>query len=71
MDDHDRLIVADAGANQIFRVATDGKWEAIAGSGATLSAPTDAWPDSDGSILVSDSGNNRIRQLKPSKLRRS
>ena len=65
MDNHDRLIVADAGANQIYRVTTNGKWEAIAGSARTLSASTDAWPESDGSILVSDSGNNRIRQLKP------
>jgi hypothetical protein len=32
---------------------------------ATLNTPTDAWQDIDGSILVSDSGNNRIRKLMP------
>jgi hypothetical protein len=77
LDASNRLIVADAGANRIFRVATDGNWEIIAGSGerglsgdtglatqAALDSPTDARPEPDGSILITDSGNHRIRVLK-------
>ena len=76
-DDQSHLIVADAGANRVFRVAVDGAWEAIAGSGASglsgddglavqaaLGGPSDAWPEADGTILISDTNNNRLRQLK-------
>jgi DNA-binding beta-propeller fold protein YncE len=73
-----RLLIADAGSHRILRVTTEGKWESLAGSGergysgddglalrATFDSPTDVFPDFDGSILVSDTGNSRIRKLAP------
>ncbi|HYP08294.1 MAG TPA: hypothetical protein VER03_18820 [Bryobacteraceae bacterium] len=60
LDSQGRLLVADAGANRVLRVDTDGTWEILAD---TLNGPTDAWQEADGSILVADSGSNRIRRL--------
>jgi sugar lactone lactonase YvrE len=75
-DSAGRLLIADAGAHRILRVTTDGKWEPVAGSGergysgddgkalqATFDSPTDVLPEPDGSILISDTGNSRIRKL--------
>ena len=74
----DKLILADAGENRILEVTTDGKWSVLAGSKerghagdggpalqALLDSPTDAVLEPDGTILVVDSGNNRIRRLSP------
>ncbi len=71
------LWVADAGANRIYVMAPDGSWSSAAGSGdrgfsgdgalangASLNAPLDVWPEADGSVLIADTGNNRIRALK-------
>jgi sugar lactone lactonase YvrE len=73
-----RMLIADAGGHRVLRVTPDGKWEPVAGSGergdsgddgialqATFDAPTDVLPEPDGSILVSDTGNSRIRKLIP------
>lgn len=79
-DSQGRLLIADAGAHRIIRVTPEGKWEPLAGSGergysgddgialqATFDSPTDMLPEADGSILVSDTGNSRIRRLIPDK----
>ena len=72
------LVVADCGLNRIVRVLPSGEWVPLAGTGdqgfagdngpalsAILNAPSDLVPLPDGSILVVDSFNNRIRLLKP------
>jgi uncharacterized protein (TIGR03437 family) len=72
------LWVADAGAHRIVKIAPSGEWMPVAGSGdrgfggdgdialaAMLSAPGDVLPEPDGTVLVADTGNNRIRRLKP------
>ena len=73
------LIVADAGANVIRRLSSTGVLSTIAGKGdagfsgdgqpalaALLNLPADLVVDLTGTIWIADSGNNRIRTLKPS-----
>ena len=72
------LIIADAGANVIRRLSTS-VLTSIAGTGtagftgdgspalaAQLNAPSGVAIGADGTILIADSGNNRIRTLTPS-----
>ena len=76
IDDKKRLLIADAGANRIIRVSPSGQWESLAGSGerghagdgglalpAVFDSPGDVLPELDGTILVADTGNNRLRRL--------
>jgi uncharacterized protein (TIGR03437 family) len=76
--DDGSLLVADAGQHRVLRLAQDGTWTPVAGSGdqgfsgdggpalsAMLNAPHDVSVDADGSILIADVGNNRIRLLRP------
>ncbi len=73
------LIIADTGANVIRRVSTSGALTTIAGTGtagftgdgspalaAQLNAPSGIAIGANGTILIADSGNNRIRSLTPS-----
>ncbi len=73
------LIIADTGANVIRRVSTSGALTTIAGTGtagftgdgspalaAQLNAPSGITIGANGTILIADSGNNRIRSLTPS-----
>lgn len=73
------LYVADAGAHRVFKVDPGGQVTPVAGSGvrafegdnglateASLDAPTDVVVTSKGAILISDSGNGRIRRVDPS-----
>jgi uncharacterized protein (TIGR03437 family) len=73
------LIVADAGANVVRRLSSTGTLSTIAGTGAAgfsgdgqpasaalLNSPADLAVDLTGTIWIADSGNNRIRALKPS-----
>jgi uncharacterized protein (TIGR03437 family) len=73
------LIVADAGANVVRRLSSTGTLSTIAGTGAAgfsgdgqpasaavLNLPADVAVDLTGTIWIADSGNNRIRTLKPS-----
>jgi uncharacterized protein (TIGR03437 family) len=77
-DSQSRLLVADAGGHRIIRVSRDGTWEPLAGSGdrgfsgetgialqAMFDSPAYAWPEMDGSILIADTGNSRIRKTNP------
>lgn len=72
------VLIADTGNNRIRRVAPDGRIFTIAGDGtaalsgdggpainAQLNAPTDLAVLGDGTILVADSGNHRIRRIAP------
>jgi uncharacterized protein (TIGR03437 family) len=72
------LLIADTGANAIRRLDTSGVLTAIAGIGtagfsgdgssalaAQLSAPSGIALGANGTLLVADSGNNRIRSLTP------
>jgi len=73
------LIIADMGANVVRRLSSTGTLSTIAGTGAAgfsgegqpasaalLNSPADVVVDLTGTIWVADSGNNRIRTLKPS-----
>ncbi|HTB19574.1 MAG TPA: IPT/TIG domain-containing protein, partial [Bryobacteraceae bacterium] len=73
------LLIADTGANVIRQWSTSGVLTAIAGNGAAgfsgdgnpalaaqLNAPGGLVIGANGSILIADSGNNRIRTLTPS-----
>ena len=73
------LVIADTGANVILQLSTSGVLTAIAGTGtagfsgdgspalsAQLNAPTGLAIGTNGTLLVADSGNNRIRTLSPS-----
>ena len=70
------VIFADSGSNTVRRLSSTGDLTIIAGTGAagftgdggpatsaTLNSPSDVALDPDGSIWISDSGNNRIRKL--------
>ncbi len=72
------LIIADTGANVIRQLSTSGVLTAIAGTGsagfsgdgspaltAQLNAPGGLALGANGTILIADSGNNRIRSLTP------
>ncbi len=72
------LWIADTGANVIRRLSTSGVLSAIAGTGtagfsgdgssalvAQLNAPSGIALGANGTLLVADSGNNRIRSLTP------
>lgn len=73
------LFIADTGANVIRRLSTSGVLSTIAGTGsagfsgdgspslaAQLNAPSGIAIGANGTLLVADSGNNRIRTLTPS-----
>jgi len=73
------LVIADTGANVVRQLNTSGVLTAIAGTGtagfsgdgssalsAQLNAPAGIAIGADGTLLVADSGNNRIRTLTPS-----
>ncbi len=70
------LVIAASGSNSIRKVSVAGELSTIAGTGtagfagdggaaraAQLNSPVDIALDVDGSIWVSDTGNNRIRKL--------
>lgn len=76
VDPDGSVIVADAGANRIRKVAKDGTVTTIAGTGeegATNGAATDATfrgprgvaAGADGTIYVADTGNHLIRAISP------
>jgi uncharacterized protein (TIGR03437 family) len=73
------LLIADTGANVIRQLSPSGVLTAIAGTGtagfsgdgrlalaAQLNAPAGVAMGANGTILIADSGNNRIRTLTPS-----
>ena len=73
-----QLLVCDAALHRVIRVAPDGSWMPLAGSGdkglsgdgdmalaGMLNTPVDVVLAEDGNLLVADAGNNRIRVLKP------
>jgi uncharacterized protein (TIGR03437 family) len=73
------LIVADTGANVVRQLSTSGVLTAIAGTGvpgfsgdgspalaAQLNAPGGMAIGANGTLLIADSANNRIRSLTPS-----
>jgi uncharacterized protein (TIGR03437 family) len=72
------IVFADSGSNTIRRLSLNGELVTIAGTGAAgfagdggpanaarLYGPSDLAFDIDGSIWISDTGNNRIRKLTP------
>lgn len=71
------FLFADTGNHRIRRVGPDGIITTIAGSAAgyggdggpataaLLNGPTDVALDADGSILIADTGNHRIRRIEP------
>lgn len=73
------ILIADAGNNRIVRVSADGGTVAtVAGTGvpgpqgdggppaaARLNGPSDVAAAPDGSILIADTGNNRVRRISP------
>lgn len=75
-DAQGRLLIADTFNHAVRRINTDGTIETVAGTGtqgwsgdggnataAELSQPADLAVDSAGSIIFSDSGNNRLRRI--------
>jgi uncharacterized protein (TIGR03437 family) len=76
LDSSGSLYISDFGANQVYRVASDGTLTLLAGTGvagysgdgtsallAQLSAPAGLAVDSYGQLYVADSGNNRVRKV--------
>ncbi|HEX5229397.1 MAG TPA: hypothetical protein VFW44_16890 [Bryobacteraceae bacterium] len=75
-DSSGNLYIADAGANKIRRIASDGTISTFAGTGtagfsgdgglasaAQLSSPSAVAVDQHGSVLIADTGNNRLRKV--------
>ncbi len=71
------LLIADTGNHRIRRVAPDGTISTFAGTGpglsgdggpatnAALNAPTGTTTLPDGSVLIADTGNDRVRRVAP------
>jgi len=72
------VFIADSGNHRIRRISAAGQLSTIAGSGIAgfsgdagpavsgmLNTPTDVFLEPDGSLLIADSGNHRIRRLTP------
>jgi uncharacterized protein (TIGR03437 family) len=65
------ILVADAGTHRVLRIEPDGRWKVLAGGGEAgytdrlLNGVTDILPERDGTFLVADSLNSRIRRLTP------
>jgi trimeric autotransporter adhesin len=75
-DQSGNIYVADAGANKIRRIAPDGTISTFAGTGtagfsgdgglataAQLSSPSAVAVDPHGSVVIADTGNNRMRKV--------
>ncbi len=77
LDSAGRLVVADAGNHRLRRVEASGVITTIAGTGAglsgdgdparsaQLSAPASVLPLTNGGLLLTDSGNARVRRVTP------
>ncbi len=72
------LYIADSGNNRVRRVGTDGIITSVAGNGtqgfggdggpasnASLNNPQDIAIGPDGSLYIADTGNNRVRRVRP------
>ena len=72
------LMISDSGANRIRRVTPGGSIATVAGTGdcglagdhgsavaAQICGPTGIAPDTAGNLFITDSQNNRIRQISP------
>jgi sugar lactone lactonase YvrE len=68
-DRHGRMYVPDAGAGCVKQFSPDGRWLATFSSagpdGSPFSGPRDVDVDGEGSLVVADTNNNRIVQLRP------
>jgi uncharacterized protein (TIGR03437 family) len=75
VDPAGNLYISDFGANQVYRVSSDGTFSLMAGSGiagfsgdnmsallAQLNAPAGLAVDSAGALYIADSGNQRVRR---------
>jgi trimeric autotransporter adhesin len=75
-DQSGNIYIADAGANKIRRIAPDGTISTFAGTGnsgfsgdgglataAQLSSPSAVAVDPHGSVVIADTGNNRMRKV--------
>ncbi|MGP0075647.1 MAG: IPT/TIG domain-containing protein [Bryobacteraceae bacterium] len=76
IDNQGSLYISDFGANQVYRVATNGTLSLVAGTGtagfsgdgtsalmAQLNAPAGLAVDVTGAVYIADSGNNRVRKV--------
>jgi len=76
IDQMGSLYIADPGSNRVSKVTSDGTITTVAGNGtagfggdgglatnAALNGPTDVAVDSSGNLYISDSLNNRIREV--------
>lgn len=78
IDAEGQIVVAESGGNRILRLTGAGEWLPLAGTGdrgfsgdgdlalgASLNAPSDVLPEADGTLLIVDNGNHRLRRLRP------
>jgi len=76
IDGSGSLYISDFGANQVYRVTSDGELSLVAGTGtagfagvgtsalmAQLNAPAGLAIDSTGALYIADSGNNQVRKV--------
>jgi hypothetical protein len=72
------IVIADPADNRVRRISADGRIETIAGTGkagysgdggpataARLDYPTGVAAEGDGSVLIADDGNLRVRRVQP------
>ncbi len=76
VDGEGSSIIADSGNNSVRKITPDGTVSTLAGSGsagfadgagaaAEFNYPAGVAVDGDGSIIIADSGNNRLRKITP------
>lgn len=78
VDSANNIYISETPSHRVRKIGTDGLLTTLAGTGAAgfsgdggparnaqLNAPSKIWLDSDGSLLIADTSNHRVRRVDP------